>query len=171
MKPPVLQSRQVGLNEVHEQVHRGNSYVLSHIFPGLASGSAAAWLLFQGITHTHLVFDVRSGGDAEIYLFENPTVSASGTAVVPVNLNRPLAFGSALVAYHSPTVTVSGGALYEALLPGASGIDLPPGTLARQGNEWILNITGSVYLLLAVNATNGLEAMSFNIEFYEEALW
>jgi hypothetical protein len=137
MKPPTLQSRQVNLNEVHDQVHRGNSYVLSHIFPGLASGSAAAWLLFPGMTHTHLVFGARSGGDAEIYLFENPAVSASGTAV----------------------------------LPGASGVDLPPGTLARQGNEWILNITGTVYLLLAVNATNGLEAMSFNIEFYEEALW
>ena len=169
-KPPLLQSRQVRLAEPHYEVHQGAAFVASHIFPGLASGSAASLLLLPSARHAHTVFDVSSGGDAEIYLFEAPTLDATGTALGLVNLNRALQSGANMLAYHTPTVTASGTALFEAVLPGASGMQLPPGLLPRANTEWLLK-NDIAYLLFAINAGNTTEAISINMECYEEDLW
>ena len=65
---------------------------------------------------------VGAGGDSIIEIYENPTITSSGTDMSVYNKNRLYSDGNAIVSvYHTPTVTSSGTRLSHKLLPAGTG--------------------------------------------------
>jgi hypothetical protein len=81
-----------------------------------------------------MVMEVITTGEAEAYVYEGMTYSATGTPMASRNRNRNSANAPLTVVYEDPTVSTTGNLLW-AMLSGSgnngSGAD-------RSANEWLL---------------------------------
>ena len=116
----------------------------------------------------HLKFHAEAGGDAVFLMFENPTVTSSGTSYDPRNLNR--GFGiegterSSVLGFVSPVLADTGYTLSFKLLPGGVGVIAG----ADVDEEWVLR-RGNCYVFRLYNWTAGAELLGFDASWIEEA--
>lgn len=127
------------------EMHQGDQYISSHIFANVAAAASVGMYLGLGADDVDFSYALTAGQETLLYMYENPTVSASGTALAEINMNRGNGNVSSASASYGPTVSSFGTALFERMVPGniVGGRDEPRG-------YWNLDATDS-YLLRIVN--------------------
>lgn len=156
----------VSVDNAHHEVHEGNMYIIHRMVDTLADDASINILLRNLEEEIHTVWFVAAGGDAQFFVYENPTISNNGTTVPVYNVNRGSANTSFVLATHTPTVGGVGTQLLGKFLPGGTGGNAGGGSL-RQGTELILG-AGRTYLFRLTNISGQAKVGCVIIEFYEE---
>ena len=159
---------QVSITTPHDAVHDGIMFEISHIFDDVdAGGGTADILIVNGSSkELHTTIHIVTGAEAYMYMYENPTITATGTAVPIHDMNRTTSNSPAsTIAYHGSTVGAVGVNLSQSLIEGGSA-GRAIGGQVRLGTEWILKKNEN-YLIRIVNNTQSTQNMSIQVEFYE----
>lgn len=149
----------------HLRLHEGRAYYVYKMYPyaaGLGAGSsidiAIAWPTGYA---PHAIFDYGGSGEAEFYIYENPTTSG-GTAMTINRRNRVLTTPSAAAAVLAPTVTNVGTEIFSEFVPAN-----------KQGGggqlftfEFVMNPL-TTYLFRFTNVNSQAHAAHLMIEWYE----
>lgn len=156
------------IDTVHHEVHEGEMYHASYT-ASVANGASLDLLFTLASKEAHTVFEVFAGGQVTIYLYENPTTTAAGTAVPAYNMKRSSNNTPGAAVTHTPTVTATGStALVNGrILPGGTSPQTRVGGGIRQGVEWILAPTAK-YLLRVTNTSGSTISVNVALEWYEE---
>jgi len=157
---------------VHAHVHAGRMFSLTEKLTGLTSGGSTDIYISMPsgvVTHMNAVHVSVGGGDVDLVAYENPTVSATGTAATILNTNRFSPNTADTLIYFGPTVTDVGTKLHTwwvPAMPTGQGHSQTGVINAEIGSEWILK-TGNTYLYRLTN--NGADTISvwFEFLFYE----
>jgi len=150
----------------HDATHDGIMFEASYIFTQVASAANADILVMAGANkELHAVFHIVSGGQALIYLYESPTITAAGTALAINDMNRVTRNTSDARAYQGPTIGAVGTGLSQSMVEGGT-TGSKVGGQVRWGSEWILKKSTN-YLVRATNNTAQAQNMSIQMEFYE----
>lgn len=152
---------------VHHEVHEGETFTASIFSLANASGVDISMLLRTGSTrYGHLTFTTTGGGNAQVRLLENPTVSADGNALTERNMKRYSTETPEIAAYGNPTY-VEQAVLTSFLLPGGRGGNAQGGVV-RQNTEWILS-PNSDYVIELTNIAGVNQPLSIVAQWYEES--
>lgn len=155
-------------DSVHHMIHKGLMYQSDRLVPALANDAAIEILIIVAAnTSAHMRFQAAIGGDAEVKLFENTTVTGNGTQIVGVNRNRFMASRAATtLTYHTPAVSDDGDPLSPGVsIPGGGGGTPGVGGQVGSFEEWILN-PGN-YLMQLTNTSGGSQPASVALDWYE----
>lgn len=164
---PQLQHMRIAIDEPHYQVHAARMYMISKILLSVANGADFLLLFITGDEEYHSVFELKSGGDARLFLLENPTMSASGTAIPIHNMHREFVRASGALAFISPTIATTGTVLFETVIPGGTGPQQSPGNVARPETEWIFD-KNTAYIIFGINDSGSAQDMSAALEAYRD---
>ena len=156
-------------------VHEANMFHASSIDIAVVDDAVYEFLVrTSGAEFAHLSFNVSSGGDTEVTLYENPVETASGTDVRSSQMNRPHVaklmdnINLALTqVYETPTVSSSGTLLMHVLTPDGQK-EFAAGA-SRQGTEWVLK-QNKDYLISVRNISGGEVPVSISCEYYETSV-
>lgn len=157
----------VVVSNLHGHNHRGKAFNVSAYFSGTPAAATRSIMLLLDDDHdVHLCgMNCVAGGEAVIHLYENPTVTASGTAQTPRTRNRTFVTGgverSHTQAFLNPTVSNNGYVLEADMIPGLIGME------ADHEIEWTLR-RGGVYLVTLQNWNAGAKHLGIALDFYEE---
>lgn len=151
----------------HLRMHEGRGFYAYHLNPYssmLAAGAsidiAIAWA--SGKT-PHLIYSANCGGDAEIYMYENATVTG-GTSFTALNRNRTSATTSSTAILINPTVSSLGTKLHGEFIAG--GIGKKAGGGDAYASEQVLDdLTTYLFRLTNVNGTSHMAHLY--LEWYE----
>lgn len=162
----------VTIDSVHNHIHAGDAYSVSHAFLAVAN-TASVELLFRvnSVKDAHLVAEVESEGKAEFVLLEAPTTTDDGTPITPRNKFRAAASDpdqSDMSVFHAPTVTVEGIQLQTELILGGTG----PQSIGAAGGrraEWVL-ATNTDYVFRVTNNSGLAKDITIHLEWYEELI-
>ena len=138
----VISNIPVTITYEHHQVHEGESHEYNYLISSLASGSNQDFRVNvpAGLTATtrapHVIFEVISTLEAELYLYEDMTytVGNGGTLQTTYNRNRSSATTPGMTIYLSPTPATTGNNLWIGLV----GSGRAAGGEARGMTEWVL---------------------------------
>jgi len=134
----------------HARIHSGKAFQLSDKITGLLSTSSHYFLIDPSVPiHWRDYKFLTDGAPVDIELFENPTVTANGSALTPLNRNRLSTTVSTAAVYTNPTVTADGTRLYIDGIVG-SGDKKSTGSTEGIAGEWIID-GGNTYLLKLTN--------------------
>lgn len=147
----------VELDTVHERIHAGHLFTASFYAAGVLN-AANADMLVRPVEETHLRFDATSAGDAELLLYENPTISANGTALTLANRNRASKNVATTTAYSGPTVSAVGTKLFDTLVPAW--------THSQIFEEWVLK-AGNIYLVRFTNKSGATQDLGLLAHVYK----
>lgn len=152
----------------HSLIHEGKVFYCSHL---LGSGSelangASLDILVQAASGMHIVFDVASGGNAEVYFFRSPIFSAAGTAMSCANKNEYSSNTTSATITHTPTITDDGTQLSSHFLPGGTRGSSTGGQNGTYNREIILK-DGLAYMSRLTNTSGVSQPVSFSMEWYE----
>ena len=170
----------IRIGHAHSKVHQGVYYNVSHYFSGIADNAEALLLIKLSANYeNHSVIQIGTSGDARLELYENPTLTADGTALSITNHNRSKAlasptYASSSTAFYSPTIGNSPQNYGTALIP---GFFLPGGTKDKgggaiaeaSGEQWVWAASNN-YLVRAINQSGSAQDISIDIAFYEVAV-
>lgn len=157
----------VVMDEVHYNIHRGIMFQADYFQATLADDGAVALLVqVDDSQPAHMRLGVATGGDAEIEIYEGPTISASGTGIQAVNRNRISSNTPSTLISHTPTISVDGISLSHLLLAGGTGFLSTPGGQGRTFEEWVLQ-PGENYLVRVTNRAGTAQPVSIGLDFYE----
>jgi hypothetical protein len=151
----------------HAMIHLGKGFTHSSRHNGIAGAATLDHYLVCGnATHLRNLEIEADGAPVSVVVYENPTVSANGTAEVIQNNNRYRVTEnpSGNTLYHSPTVTDVGTELGQVFVPSAGGNSGGVGLLA--GGEFLLK-GGSTYLFRFTNEDNNATDMHLLLFWYE----
>lgn len=157
------------ISTVHHEIHDGDTFQSSWKSPDaspIADNAVATMLLTTGARYPHLTFEIAAGGDAEVRLYKNPTVTDVGTVNPSHNMNDGSSKTATAMVTMAPTVTDVGEQKHICFLPGGTGGNSPGGT-ARQETEWILDIDSS-YMIQATNRSGIAQPIGIVAQWYEE---
>lgn len=151
----------------HVEVHEGEMYHASFTTDLTDDSGMFIWFT-TGADTAHFKMSAAGGGEVSVSMWETPTLTA-GTLITPVNMKRDSALVSTVVISHTPTVTSTGTAMFEALLvPGGSGPgNSTTGGSARSDVEWILAASRS-HLIQLWNTSGGTISTTWQANWYEE---
>lgn len=161
----------VALSEEHWVIHKGLAFMFHYKATGVANGASVEILLANpngNYPHLH-AFDLMAGsGGIDMYLFEDTTVSAAGTAVSTFNPNRNSTNTPNLVVTHTPTVTGAGTELFHLWLPPtATGVGVKNGIIrSQEGMEWIAKNNANSLIRITNNSGGAIDIM-LRVMFYE----
>jgi len=154
----------------HGYIHEGLLFEAGHKFT-MAAGTVAYLRLKTSATkYTHYRNEKisTSGDKLTVELFEAPTITAAGTAIVPVNHNRLCGIASHTTVTHTPTVTGVGTPLYASYLGGGTGQgQARSGDVITEQNEWVLK-RDTEYLIRLTNGSSAENIVQINPIWYEE---
>lgn len=154
------------VTQAHHQIHEREFYSGDHNFPSSAEGNKDFLLVVGANKELHFRFNVEAiSVDAIFTLFEGVTASNNGTPVSLHNHHRrtPVATSDAL-AFHAPTITNTGTALFGPHYI-SSGGRLASGELGNS-DERVLTVSTKYLLRMATQGANGI--VNTTINFYEE---
>jgi len=149
------------------QVHKGNVYSVSHLSTGILHNANYDVLFIMQDDNGRMGCELDVGGDALFYLYEEPTIAGSGTALAVRNLNRESANMSDTLVFYNPNISAEGTLLQEFFIPGGSGNKGGQGGHIQQEAEWLFASHKS-YLLRLVNVSGDTDKFSFKLGFYVE---
>jgi len=151
----------------HLRLHEGRAFKAYRIYPGatkLANGAscniAVAWA--SGV-YAHVLVDASCGGDAELYMYEDATVSG-GTSFTAIKRNRTSATTSQSAILINPTVTVTGTEMDAEIIAGGSG--KKSGGAGSSALEIVLNPL-TTYLFRLTNVSGAAQMAELFLEWYE----
>ena len=152
------------------ETHLGHMFRLSHLVPDDAQiGDNAS----QGVCFTtcakelHITFQVLSGGDAEMRLYENHSACTDGDSASVFNMNRSSCAVSSASKYVNPTVDPGdfGTLIAATFIPGGTGPKSGGG--GGEVSQWLFSASNS-YLITAINRGGGDKPMSITAQWHEE---
>ena len=147
----------------HTEFHAAESGVATHIFEVVTDDAAADIFIQVGSVDVEAHFETAAGADAFVYLYEAPTVSASGTALTFYNRCRGNADITDMTAFHTPTVTTTGtDTLAQVVLPGGEKNGSVGGN-AGDGIGWVLE-ADTDYLFRTLNKGGEAKAISMEVD-------
>ena len=146
----------------HHQVHEGETFRWSTYVSSLASGNSKdIEIIVPNITIPggvspvalcpHFRFEVISSAQADVYLYETPTISVSGTVRTPIAMERNGTYTPKLGIYEDPTVTSVGTQLYRGLILSSKSFS---GATENSSVEFVLK-NNTKYLLRCTSQSNG----------------
>lgn len=151
----------------HLRLHEGRAYYVYKLFPNaskLATSSsidiAVAWP--DGVL-PHSVVAYQCGGEAEFYIYENPSTSG-GTPITIHRRNRALTTASTGAAVLAPTVSDLGTEIFAEFISSGAG-----GTGAGGGDytyEYVFKPL-TTYLFRLTNVNGQAQMAELRIEWYE----
>jgi hypothetical protein len=155
------------ISTVHHEVHEGETFEVSLFSMVNGNGADITILLRTGGTrYGHLTFTATGGGDAQVRLLENPTVTNAGNAMTVRNMKRYSTEVNTITAFGNPTY-VEQAVLTSFLLPGGSGGN-SQGGVVRQNTERILSLNTD-YIIELTNIAVGNQPLSIVAQWYEES--
>lgn len=159
----------VAISFVHYQIHAGKAFSISHRFSGVAAGATVSLLLKPITKAMHINFSGACTVDFGLDIYENPTITANGTPLDIVNLNRYSSNVSGAEAYHSPTIVANGTKLRSPFIPGGSGGNAggaEGGAPVKENSEFIFK-AGNSYLIVATNLDGNASYLGLETGHYE----
>jgi hypothetical protein len=153
---------------VHHEVHEGDTFIVSLFSMVNGNGDDIAILLRTGLTrYGHMTFTVAAGGDAQVRLLENPTVSADGNPLTEYNMQRYSTNVAEITAFGNPTYIEQATIPMNFLSPGGTGGN-SQGGVVRQNTEWDLSLSTD-YVIELTNIAAGNQPLSITAQWYEES--
>jgi len=154
----------------HELVHDGLAYLGGYVNETLGIGAETTLGIdvVSGCVSLHALLRNASGGDAHLWLYEAVTLSG-GTPLTMNNRNRVSTntLTHALV-YENPTITVSGTAIAQAIIPGGNFAGLSMGGSMSEEIGWVLR-DNTQYAVRLLNLSVGVEPISMGVLILDEA--
>lgn len=152
---------------LHSNIHRGEVFEVSYIWLAVPD-AASRYLLIETPADrlVHGSFKVTCTGTSVFEIWENPAVSANGSAIAAINRNRIVSDPAATSFWFDPTVTSPGSNLSEELVPGGSGPHSGGGG-ASSFHEWVL-APGTLYLLEITNISGNAQEIGLMLEGYSK---
>lgn len=155
---------------VHQRVHDGLAYEISHLFTGVAASGVAEILLLIGATfQAHSAFEVSVEASATVELYRAPTITANGTGLTIHNLHEESARVSTQQAFHTPTIAAPGTQIKVRKAPGTTGALISIGSIVDSAlrNTEIILAKSQNYLVRITNNAAGTQDLSITTIFYE----
>ena len=149
----------------HLRLHEGRAYYVYKMYAyaaGLVAGSSIdIAIAFPAGTTPHAVFSYGGSGEAEFYMYEEPTTSG-GTSMTIHRRNRNLNTSSVAAAVLAPTVSSVGTEIYSEFVPA----NKQGGGSQSYTFEYVLKpLTTYLFRLTNVNAQP--HAAELRVEWYE----
>lgn len=157
----------VTIDEVHQNIHRGILYSVSHFELMLMSLN----ILNLSLTVTdpmHMLVSAAVGGNMSIALHSDITLNATpgGTEIFSHNRNKISTNVSDATFLIDPTIDDLGEITQEAFLPGGKGGNAI-GSSNNSFGEWVL--PAGDYAVRVTNLTGGTKALSLSLTYYHPA--
>ena len=157
------------IDTVHAEIHEGETFVASYRTADGAPANDNAdieVLLRAGADLTpHLVFEIAAAGEAELEMFEGPTVNAAGTPVTAYNMNRQATQIATMAVLHTPTLGGDGTRILHKALPGGTH-PRQSGSVARDDTEWNLK-RDTDYMIRLINRSGANSTLGIVAQWYE----
>lgn len=99
----------------------------------------------------------------EHYMYEGTTVSANGTTVIPLNMNRTSLAKAVAVLTHAPTVTAVGTEIDYQLVTGNRTV----GGVGESGRVEFLLAPDTNYLFRLINSSGVANTLGYTMEWNE----
>ena len=156
----------------HSKIHDGVAFDARHTVTTLATGATYDLLLQVPTTHAiHLRFIFEATNSASGYLYENPTFSDAGDAVLINSLNRrDYAQSTHATLTSQPTVSSVGSVVVPRVPIFGSGQGGKAVGGQKGGFEEVVLKEGNNYLLRIASDHNQDISVHFETDFYEQAL-
>lgn len=126
---------------------------------GAAEGGFTSAQVYAVVTAT-------SGGNGELEIYEDTTVTTSGTQLAIYNKTRASSVTPKSTAFHTPTVTISGTRMVHRFLPSGSGE-------ITEGDQWkdvpIVFNANKNYLISLKNVAGSAQSNSIALTWIEKA--
>ena len=155
----------ITISEIHALIHDGKFFSASYVDETVSNNASLNILIDCNGASPHTRIMCQVGGDCHFRLFENPTVSANGTEITPVNRNRYSPNTATTDLYKDPTVTGDGTLISELISPGGT-ILVSTGGDSSMFEEFILH-KDRTYLARITNISGISQPISMELEFYE----
>lgn len=155
----------VVLTSLEKRIEAGQMFEASNVLSVANVGATGHWLFRTGKKKVVITGRrVTTNGDEITYqAFREPTTSADGTPITPVNRNANSKIKSTVETYFTPTVSAPGAGLPSVYMPGATGQgNSTVGQFDRDGLIRILE-PNTTYL---TRVTNDGAKNPANIELY-----
>ena len=163
---PGFENVVTSLDAIHGRIHQGLFFSADVFDPILADdGDLDVLIRPDASVSMHTRFIATTGGDAQIWLYENTTFSAPGVAQTLHNRNRISQRTALGLINLGPTVTAVGDELVTGLLPGGKA-GQASGSEKQSFEEWIL-APGLVYLARVRNVAGTVQPANMQIDMYE----
>ena len=141
-------------------------YFLTHFIDADLDAAEVAAIVIttpDSSVRCHATFSVNATAAVKVQLFENPTLTGVGTALVELNTDRNSAAVTTVVATHTPTIGSNGTALSEGFIGPSSGVGMATGPIGC--GEFVLK-QNEQYLLLVTSQTANTQ-VSLSAEWFE----
>ena len=154
----------------HKQVHSSKMFSAGYHVPTLADNGNLDILIQVGANPIHIGVRGSIGGDGRGFIYEAPTISDVGTALVAANHRRSSSNVTTAIITHTPTVTLVGtqfnGTFY---IPGGAGGKAIGGEAVGFDSELIL-APNTDYLYRLTNISGQAREAAMHATFYEPDL-
>jgi hypothetical protein len=158
----------VVVDSVHHWVHEGKVFQADFVGEGIADdGSIEILLKIPAGIDIHMSYRALAGGDARFAIFEGPTITDDGTAIIRPNRNRQSSNVTTMTAFHTPTTTDDGTQLNDIFIPGGSGGNATGGN-AEVFAKWILKADEN-YLLRFTNIAGSAKNLGLQVDWFDPA--
>ena len=150
----------------HHETHAGSHFNYRDSY-ALAKNSVKEHLVITPDTTkwAHMIFGVSStGGQVNVEIFEDTTVSANGTAESCINRNRNSAVTKTTIVYEAPTVVTDGTILFKQTF----GVDekKSAGGGTRDSEEIVLK-QNTIYLVRTTELDVNSSTINVDFDWYE----
>lgn len=158
------------IDTVHSRIHEGRFYTTNASDLALADNASITVLVRIGYGQSAHVRPLGiCGGDAELFVFEGPTVTNDGTVQAVTNKNRFSPRVAVTEIFLGPTISDDGLELDNRLIIGGSGfISTPGGQSDFSEGEWVFK-TNTDYLIRLTNRAGTTQPAQLEIDFYESS--
>lgn len=153
------------MNEVHGLTHAGKFFFTEINNDSLSDNDTLEYYIEPNNVVTHLRVVGHTSGTSRLEIFEDTTVTAAGTSVTPVNMNRKSSNTANTAVYRDPTVDADGNVIYSTLNPGGRR-NRSFGSESGGFEELILD-DEKAYLIRLTNLGGGGAEAALALSFYE----
>ena len=155
----------------HREIHEGNTF--NAFLSDLAlADDASLTMLFTTSNNSfvsvsgHMVLQYAAGGDAQVFVYEAPTVSTIGTAFTAQRLNREIAATAVTTISTGATFSSYGTTIFDMVIAGGTGGNAGGGA-GSHDDEFILT-PGTQYLIRLENEAGSTKVAGIHVDWYEE---
>ena len=162
----------VAIDVAHREIHEGNTYTAFISDLALADDASITMLLTTGdalktvSVSGHITLQYASGGDAQIFIYETPTVVTIGTPFTAVRLNREISSTAGTTVSTGATCSSYGTLIYDSVIAGGTGGNAGGGA-GSHDDEFIFT-PATQYLIRLENEAGATKVAGIHVNWYEE---
>lgn len=155
------------ISPVHQRIHEGVFFQADRVDTAVVNDGTVDLLVRipSTLASAHMRFRMGAGGDAEVELYENPTVTAPGTANSIQNRNRVLNTSPEVTVFHTSTLAGDGTLIAQEIIPGGNFFITAGGAISSF-EEWVLK-PDEDYLFRVINKAGSDQPVSASLDWYE----